>query len=265
MYLSSNRPEGKGSDDIYAVSIPVIKKDTIRPQPKPTQFVIRTRVLNKKTNHPIDSSKVHLTDMLADQQQLRYTNDSGYTYHTVLCNSHYTVKGSKQGYKSDSTGLIFPDCLKSDTMDIILYLDPPAVSKISPPVKRTSRFKVGDTFVLNDLYYDLDKYNIRPDAAKVLDSLIDILNQYPEIDIELSSHTDSRGSDLYNEKLSQNRATSAVSYLIKNGISSKRLKARGYGEKRLRNHCSNGVKCSEPMHQLNRRTEVRVTNVRPLE
>ncbi len=265
MYLSSNRPEGKGSDDIYAVSKPVIKEDTIRPEPKPTQLVIRTRVLNKKTDHPIDSSKVQLTDMLSDQQQMRYTNDSGYAYHVVPCNSHYTIKGSRHGYKSDSTGLVFPDCLKSDTMDIILYLDPPAGSKVSPPVNRTSRFKIGDTFVLNDLYYDLDKYNIRSDAAKVLDSLIDILNQYPEIDIELSSHTDSRGSDLYNEKLSQNRATSAVNYLIKNGISSKRLKARGYGEKRLRNHCSNGIKCPEPMHQLNRRTEVRITNVRPLE
>lgn len=269
MFLSSNRPEGKGSDDIYAVILPKPQPDTPKIVPIPSTLVIRTKVLNKQTKEPIPSSLVQLTNMLENSKENQQSNEEGLVYHTVPCNSHYRIKATKPSYQSDSTGLIFPDCLKSDTMDIILYLDRPVQKidtvKIVPPVKRTSKFKVGDTFILNDLYYDLDKYNIRPDAAKVLDSLIIILNSYPEIDIELSSHTDSRASDVYNDKLSQNRATSAVNYLIKHGIDSKRLKARGYGEKRLRNHCADGVKCPEAMHQLNRRTEVRVTNVRPLE
>jgi len=269
MYLSSNRPEGKGSDDIYAVILPIPQPDTPKISPRPNTIVIRTKVLHKQTKEPISSSLVQLTNMLENSKENRESNEIGLAYHTVPCNSHYRIKATKQSFTADSTGLIFPDCLKSDTLDVVLYLNPPVqkvdTPKIIPPVKRTSRFKVGDTFILNDLYYDLDKYNIRPDAAKVLDSLIAILNTYPEIDIELSSHTDSRASDAYNDKLSQNRATSAVNYLIKHGIDRKRLQARGYGEKRLRNHCADGVKCPEPLHQLNRRTEVRVTNVRPLE
>lgn len=269
MYLSSNRPDGKGSDDIYAVLLPIPKQDKQAILPKPTTLVIRTKVLNRQTQEPISSSLVQMTNLLENSKVDHETNEDGLTYHVVPCNSHYRVKASKTFYESDSSGLIFPDCSKIDTMDVLLYLNPftPKVDtpKIVDPAKRVSRFKVGDTFVLNDLYYDLDKYNIRADAAKILDSLVTILNTYPEIDIELSSHTDSRASDAYNDKLSQNRAISAVNYLIKHGIDKKRLQARGYGEKRLRNHCADGVKCSEALHQLNRRTEVRVTNVRALD
>lgn len=119
----------------------------------------------------------------------------------------------------------------------------------------------GKQFVLEDLYYDLDKYNIRPDAAMVLDRLITILNENPEIKIELGSHTDCRASSNYNMKLSQNRSNSVVSYLILKGIASNRLVAKGYGESQLVNKCADGVSCTEAEHQANRRTVVKILEI----
>ncbi|MGE0568557.1 MAG: OmpA family protein, partial [Bacteroidia bacterium] len=109
--------------------------------------------------------------------------------------------------------------------------------------------------VLDNIYYDLDKWEIRPDAAKELDRLVDVLNTNPKIHIELSSHTDSRAGDMYNMILSDKRAKSAVQYLIARGIEAGRLKWKGYGESKLVNKCKNNVECAEEEHQQNRRTE----------
>lgn len=116
----------------------------------------------------------------------------------------------------------------------------------------------GRTFVLRNIYYDLDKSDIRPDAAAELDRLAEILIGNPGLKIELSSHTDSRASDKYNLLLSQRRADAAVNYLVSRGIAKERLVARGYGEEKLLNRCTNGENCSEGEHQLNRRTEFTV-------
>ncbi len=118
----------------------------------------------------------------------------------------------------------------------------------------------GSQWVLKNILYDFDKSNIRPDAAIILDNVVAIMKQNPSLKIELSSHTDSRGNDAYNRKLSQQRAEAAVNYLAANGISRDRLIARGYGETKLLNGCGNGVTCSEEQHQANRRTEIKVLN-----
>ena len=91
-----------------------------------------------------------------------------------------------------------------------------------------------------------------------MDKLVKILKDNPTIWIELSSHTDSRGNDEYNQQLSQRRANSAVQYIIDCGIDKNRISAMGYGETQLLNGCSNGVKCSAADHQLNRRTEFKI-------
>src|SRR5690606_31431433 len=109
----------------------------------------------------------------------------------------------------------------------------------------------GDNWVLKNIHYDFDKFNIRPDAAVILDNVVAIMKQNPSLVIELSSHTDSRGDDQYNQRLSQQRAESAVAYLVRNGIDRSRLIAAGYGESRLLNNCGNGVNCSEEQHQEN--------------
>jgi outer membrane protein OmpA-like peptidoglycan-associated protein len=85
------------------------------------------------------------------------------------------------------------------------------------------------------------------------------MKKYPEMKIELSSHTDARGNDAYNEDLSQRRANSAVAWIVAKGIAADRIVAKGYGEKQLQNKCTNGVECTEEEHQLNRRTEFKIT------
>ncbi len=119
----------------------------------------------------------------------------------------------------------------------------------------------GSVIVLNNIYYDFDKSFIRKGAAHELDNLYTVLKSYPSIRIELGSHTDSRGSDAYNLKLSQKRAESAKEYLVARGIDASRIEAVGHGEKQLRNECKDDVRCSESKHQFNRRTEVKILKI----
>ena len=119
----------------------------------------------------------------------------------------------------------------------------------------------GAKFKLEGIYYDYDKATIRSDAFANLDELVRLMNKFPNMEIELSSHTDCRGRDEYNEDLSQRRAQSAIDYLQQRGIDPKRLIAKGYGERQLVNRCDDGVKCSEEEHQLNRRTEFKIVRM----
>jgi outer membrane protein OmpA-like peptidoglycan-associated protein len=112
--------------------------------------------------------------------------------------------------------------------------------------------------VIPNIYYDYDKATLRPESMAVLDSILVFFKDNKDLTIELGSHTDSRGSDEYNLKLSQARAQSAVDYLVEKGIAKDRLIAVGYGETKLVNGCSNGVDCTEEEHQKNRRTTFRI-------
>ncbi len=111
---------------------------------------------------------------------------------------------------------------------------------------------------LDNLHYDLGKYDIRPDAYPELNRLVQFLKDNPEVRVELSSHTDSRASAEYNLKLSQQRADAAKKYIVSKGIAPSRIISIGYGETRLLNRCADGVECSEEEHQLNRRTEIKM-------
>ncbi|HHH49811.1 MAG TPA: hypothetical protein ENK52_02400, partial [Saprospiraceae bacterium] len=119
--------------------------------------------------------------------------------------------------------------------------------------------KEGTIIELPNIYYNFNDASIRPDARKDLDFVVSLMKQYPSMEIDLGSHTDARGGTRYNQKLSQKRADQAVAYITSKGISKDRLTATGYGESQIRNHCTDGKKCSEKEHQYNRRTEVKVT------
>jgi outer membrane protein OmpA-like peptidoglycan-associated protein len=125
-----------------------------------------------------------------------------------------------------------------------------------------NRNTLNKPIVIENIYYDLDKYDIRPDAALELDKLVRTLKDNPTIKIELSSHTDSRNTNSYNNLLSQLRAEAAVKYMITKGIAPNRMVAKGYGESRLLNKCADNAKCSEEEHQLNRRTEFKILKVK---
>jgi outer membrane protein OmpA-like peptidoglycan-associated protein len=120
---------------------------------------------------------------------------------------------------------------------------------------------LGKCFGIKMIYFDLDKYNIRTEAAIDLEKILDVLNQHPNMKLDIRSHTDSRASHQYNLKLSGQRAKATLNWLVKNGVAANRLTAKGYGETQLVNNCSDGVNCSEEQHQMNRRSEFIITGL----
>jgi outer membrane protein OmpA-like peptidoglycan-associated protein len=127
----------------------------------------------------------------------------------------------------------------------------------------SSMLKTGSVIRLNNIYYHFNDAFFRPDATPTLKLLVDLMQKYPEMEIELASHTDSRGAAPYNLLLSLQRAEYLTQYLLAYGIDSQRVKPVGYGESRLKNRCADGVECSEKEHQQNRRTEVRILKMNP--
>ncbi|WP_295770986.1 OmpA family protein [uncultured Mucilaginibacter sp.] len=229
-YLSSNRTGGVGSDDVYSFAYNI-----------PVAYRLEGVAYDKNTRRPLADTYITLTPAKGSPIKVRTGSNGAYAF-TVYANAGYQLKGEKNGYLTDSqkpfsTAGIGPN----EVLKRNLYLDKIELQK---PIR------------LENIYYDLDKWDIRPDAEVELNKLIKIMKDNPTIVIQLSSHTDSRADDDYNMNLSRKRANAAVEYIITVGdIDEDRLIARGYGETRLLNKCSNGVKCSEAEHQLNRRTE----------
>jgi len=204
-------------------------------------------VLEKQSLKPIFGATLFLFNIKEDTVYVAKADKNGKYHFPVLTTSDIIIKAVDTKYIND--------CLSGN----ILYEPQPknTVHK-APRDLLLDKFKVGFKWKLSNIHYDFDKWNIRADAMPILDSLIIILNENP-ITVELGSHTDSRGSFKYNERLSQHCAESAVAYLIQHGIDSKRITAKGYGEYQLLNGCSDGVPCTDEEHQANRRTEVKVT------
>jgi len=123
------------------------------------------------------------------------------------------------------------------------------------------RAKLEKKIEIQNIYYDYDKWDIRPDAAERLDLAVQLMKDNPGLSVELGSHTDCRGNNAYNETLSQKRAESAVAYIVSEGVEAYRITAKGYGESQLANRCRDGVNCSEEEHQQNRRTMLRITGI----
>lgn len=236
-YLSSNRQGGVGSDDIYSFSW---MKPKIR-------IILEGITRDRKTGDLLPESTVTLFGMTGTIVSKGVTNGEAFISFEVTPNTEFRLLGEKKGYHADSVLVAAVAPMKDTVIRYTMHLNPV--------------LKVGDKFILENIHYDFDKHNIRKDAALILDRLVATMRDNPTLKIELSSHTDSRGSDSYNEKLSQRRAQAAVDYLVTRGIARERLVAQGYGEKRLLNRCSNGVACSVAEHQANRRTEVEVLDI----
>ncbi|PPL00293.1 OmpA family protein [Parapedobacter indicus] len=233
-FLASDRKGGKGGDDIYSFSFS---------KPK-IIIILKGTTSDKATGNRLPATTVTLYDGARAIVAKQRSSGNG-TFEFVLDRDRdYTVLGQKEGYHADSSKVSTQGITQSDTLEVALLLEP--------------IFQVGQTFELENIYYDFDKYNIRRDAAVILDELVRTLRDNPTLKIELSSHTDSRGSHAYNEILSQRRAQSAVDYLVSRGIERARMVAKGYGETRLVNRCADGVECSAAEHQANRRTEVTI-------
>jgi outer membrane protein OmpA-like peptidoglycan-associated protein len=248
-FISSNREGGVGDDDIY-----FFEDKT----PKPKIVNVLLNVFTKETKadgNPavLTQARVVLYGADSKQQGGDFSNAQGRVRFTMATDQDYTIIASKSGYFSKSIPYTTkgktpdPKTLIQDvtnvTLDTTIFLDQLILEK---------------AIVLDNIYYDLDKAEIRTDAAVELDKLVKILKDNPAIRIELSSHTDSRSSDAYNLDLSQRRAQSAVDYMVSKGVAAERLVAKGYGETQL---IIKDAKTEEE-HQTNRRTEFKVIEIK---
>lgn len=207
-------------------------------------FVLSGKTVSQ-TGEVIPNVAISITEDSAKTTKVLLSDDDGEYNLKVKDDTDYTISGRKENYFSPTEKLSTADIDRTKTFEIDKNMVFDKAEK-------------GKIFTLKNIYYDFDKWNIRPDAAKELDHLVNFLNDHPNAIIELSSHTDARGNDAYNLKLSQNRAESALSYLIEKGIKPEQVTAKGFGETQLVNHCGNNVKCNQMEHQENRRTEVKI-------
>jgi len=230
-FISSNRKGGVGGDDIYAFTrIPPL--------------TLKGQIFDAVNNEPVEGAKVILARKNGEEVAYFITKKDGSYQHLIDRDKNFVLKGSKEKYQDISVN--FNSFGLEKEKELVVNLNIP----LAP---------IEDVVILADLetiYFDLDKSNIRPDAALELDKVVALMNKYPGMVIRLESHTDSRADDQYNFRLSNRRAKSTYNYMISKGIEADRItKYEGFGETQLVNKCSNGVKCSEEEHQLNRRTE----------
>ena len=167
----------------------------------------------------------------------------------------YLILTSRDGYATDTIKYNTAGIKKNTTVDKKVTL---RTLRKAPPADEEVVVETNQPIRLNNIYYDYDDDKILPDAEEDLNYLDTLMKKYPDMVIELSSHTDARGNDDYNKKLSQRRAESAKKYLTAKGIAETRIKPVGYGETVLLNECKNGVKCADAEHRLNRRTEFKI-------
>ncbi|WP_128544969.1 OmpA family protein [Larkinella soli] len=213
---------------------------------KSDNTLVRGTVNTEVNQRPADGVTVTLRNEKDQSEQKVVTGPDGRYEFEMKPGSPYTLTTQKNRYTSSRERI---PKMKSGKK--------PAVIE-----SRQGIYGEGDVFELKSIYYDFDKFFIRPDAAGELDRVADLMRKNPGMKIELRSHTDSRASDTYNLRLSANRARAAVDYLISKGIEPARLSARGFGEDEIVNGCTDGVECPEEMHQKNRRTEFKILAVR---
>jgi len=220
-------------------------------------FSLNGLITDNATNEALSGVTVALIDNLSNETvlQLNTQNDGLLKYkiknYELDDRISYQLKLEKEGYLAK----------------VLVYnalLDEPGEYNINADLnlgldKLEIGADIGKLIDIQPIYFDVGKYAIRPDAAKELDKVVEIMNENPGIEIELGSHTDSRGSASSNFRLSDKRAKASADYIISQGIDESRIVGKGYGEQQLINRCSDGVPCSKEEHQLNRRTEFKIT------
>lgn len=183
-----------------------------------------------------------------------YANINGEFETCLPLGCTYTIQASKEGYLA-GVSTVSTVRAKVRTLELSLSLKPASQAVLREPIAK------GTVIVMNNIRYDFNQATIRSGAAQDLEALAALMLRYPSMEIELSAHTDSRGSDAYNLDLSRRRAETAKEFLVQRGIASGRIQAAGYGERVLRNGCADGVECTEEEHAYNRRTEIKVLRI----
>lgn len=227
-FISSNREGGKGSDDVYAIK---------KLQPLCDVLIITT-VLDDKTREPINGAAVSLYDAEGNKIVSKTTNADGIAEFMVECEEETQLEVVMDGF--DSKRVTVKGSSEEEN-NVQISLDP------------IEKLILADMVNLEPIFFEFDKSNITAQAAFELDKLVQIMQKYPEMIIHATSHTDSRGPESYNMKLSDRRAKTTVQYVISKGIDESRISGMGKGESEPKIDCSSG--CTKAQHAENRRSE----------
>jgi outer membrane protein OmpA-like peptidoglycan-associated protein/tetratricopeptide (TPR) repeat protein len=239
-YFTSNRYGGRGSDDIYKlVQIEDLKTTC--------EILVAGTVTNKNNGEIIAGARVVIYNAKSQTVKELNSDDFGKFNFELDCGEEsFKAVGTKESFKQGTETFTIEG--KDAEVKLALELEPEkVVAELG-----TDLAKLLD---LNPIYFDFDKSFIRADARIELEKVIAYMQEYPSVKIDVRSHTDSRGRDSYNLALSKRRNKSTRQYIVDRGMDKNRLTGDGYGETQHLNLCSNGVKCSEEEHQLNRRSE----------
>lgn len=207
-------------------------------------------VINKTTGERLKGVRVTAQNAIDPKDRFEaITDDKGmYSIRGLKKSSSYTISVEQEGY--------FASAKNVKTLSTCIPLNN------SFDYQQDFKLISGSLVKIDKIYFDFNKYNIRPDAALELNKIVSFMKENPEVLVELYSHTDARGTDQVNLSISQRRARASVNYITSKGISRKRISGIGYGETRLLNNCTNDVTCTEEEHQVNRRTEMQVVGVK---
>jgi outer membrane protein OmpA-like peptidoglycan-associated protein len=249
-YVSSDRADGKGGDDIYAFDITETTKIE-------ELVVIEKRIegiAKDKNAKPISNTYITLLDDKGMVLDTLTTQTDGAFAFAVETNKNFTITGKKAKYNDGSVDANTIGDLAIVKADVILLTKKEVVAE---------KIKVGEDLAkiveFNNIYFDYDKYDIRKDAKSELAKIIEVMNDYPNMVVELGAHTDCRANNAYNQNLSNQRAKETADYIKKSITKPSRISGKGYGETKLITNCpcSGDVvsECSEAEHQKNRRTE----------
>ena len=237
-------------DNLIASAAKPVQETVIAPtiEVKEAQLTLLKGVISDALTKEKLSADIEIVDNVANKVIATFKSNSSTGKYLVSlpAGKNYGIAVKKDGY-----------LFHSENFDI------PATAAFQEVEKdvELKKLAVGGKIVLRNIFFDLDKATLRPESAAELERLTKLMNDVPSLKIELGGHTDSRGSDTYNQQLSEKRAKAVVDYLTSKGISSDRLKWAGYGETQLVNGCSNGVNCTDEQHQENRRTEFKVLSL----
>lgn len=240
-FFSSNKDNGEGSDDIYKFL--------------ETRKIYCTQQLygvitDQETGEVLINTKLTLFDNNFKIINTTVSDETGNYYFPVECGIAYAIRAEKEKYTTREINITISKENGKTNLPIALQKSGCLV---------TVGDDLGKCFGIKMIYFDLDKSNIRTEAAFDLEKILDVLNQNPNMKLDIRSHTDSRETFKYNEALSERRSKATIQWLVKNGIVSSRLTGKGYGETELVNKCSDGVPCTEEEHQMNRRSEFIIT------
>ena len=266
-FLSSNRPGGKGLDDIYAFSL----EDSIEDLFIPLNKTIKLALMSQNPDLNLDNTRIRFRSLSDTEVEIfdpslfnivRFQYDSllvnSLEDYELLLDSEYTLV-EVVGDHITPWQIVISKNTKEEKVEVNIKAQEiiAVVDTIEEEtIIETDSIEVGSILVFDNIYYEYNSSMIEAGAAKELEALAEVMFENSKISVLLNAHTDSRGESDYNLWLSQRRAENAKKYLIQKGIDATRVSAIGMGETQIRNHCLDGVVCSEEEHVYNRRTEV---------